>query len=319
MAERTGKCTNYTKCTTAYRNQPIPVTDSMICPECGQPLQEIAEKRSAPRLPIPMIAAGVVGLLLVIGTFAWCAKRPPATTASNAATAESAQTAPPAPPQPEPAPAPATPPTPTTTEPAIASTQPPPSDLPPATVPTTVPPGTPTTAEPPATEPAGPVAVETRINVDPKSAANQEIKQEVLKRIDAMPKLTDVEKDKLYSHVERARGMGRVITIPFGSAQTALSAQNIAELKAATESPQVKEMVSDPSVVFVILGFADKQGQLAANQRISTIRADNVMEALRDKCGLLNVMHAVGMGGSELFDSGDRARNRVAEVWAVLP
>jgi hypothetical protein len=30
-------------------------------------------------------------------------------------------------------------------------------------------------------------------------------------------------------------------------------------------------------------------------------------------------MHSVGMGGSELFDAGDQARNRVVEVWAVLP
>src|SRR5688572_32834105 len=134
-----------------------------------------------------------------------------------------------------------------------------------------------------------------------------------------MPRLSESEKDKLYASVERARGMGRIITIPFASGQTHLSAQNIAELKAATQSPQVTKMVSDPTVVFVILGYADKKGQLAANEKISTARAESAMQALREKCGFVNVMHAVGMGGSELFDSGDRAKNRVVEVWAVLP
>jgi outer membrane protein OmpA-like peptidoglycan-associated protein len=163
------------------------------------------------------------------------------------------------------------------------------------------------------------VVVEQTVNVDPENAANQETKKEVLKRIDAMPKLSESEKDKLYASVERARGMGRIITIPFGSGQANLSAQNIAELKAAAQSPQVAKMLSDPTVVFVILGYADTKGQQAANEKVSTARAESAMQALRDKCGFLNVMHAVGMGGSELFAAGDRAKNRVVEVWAVLP
>lgn len=308
MPSRTGKCTNYTKCTIAYRNQPLDVSGDFVCPECGQPLHEIGQAKKAAPKQVPMIAGGVVLLIVLVSVF-FIARRPSKHSEQPTvmATPESVPATPePAPPSTTPLPEPATPPI------AATPTTPPPTPLPPAEPP------------PPETsvaEVAQPVVLEQSVNVDPKSAENQEIKREVLKRIEKIPepKLSEADKDKLYAHVERARGMGKVITIPFASSQTTLSAQNIGQLKAATQSPQIAKMVSDPTVVFVILGFADKQGNADVNLKISNNRAESAMQALRDKCGLLNVMHPVGMGGSDLFDTGDRARNRVVEVWAVLP
>ena len=43
------------------------------------------------------------------------------------------------------------------------------------------------------------------------------------------------------------------------------------------------------------------------------------VDAMRDKAGLLNVMHAVAMGGSNLFSAKDAEKNRVVEIWAVVP
>ena len=40
---------------------------------------------------------------------------------------------------------------------------------------------------------------------------------------------------------------------------------------------------------------------------------------LHDGVGLVNLMHAVGMGGQELFDPANLEKNRVVEVWAVQP
>jgi hypothetical protein len=40
---------------------------------------------------------------------------------------------------------------------------------------------------------------------------------------------------------------------------------------------------------------------------------------MRDKCGVDNLMHAVAMGGSKLLDAQNLEKNRVVEVWAVLP
>jgi len=157
------------------------------------------------------------------------------------------------------------------------------------------------------------------IDMDPATLENQQVKEEVLKRIDVMPALSASDKDRLYVQVERARSMGKVITIPFATGASRVPMDVIAALGASLEQPQVRVLADDPTVVFVILGFADKKGDPAKNLEISTRRAESVLSLLRDRFNVLNVMHAVGMGSSEMFDAGDLEKNRVVEVWAVLP
>jgi outer membrane protein OmpA-like peptidoglycan-associated protein len=48
-------------------------------------------------------------------------------------------------------------------------------------------------------------------------------------------------------------------------------------------------------------------------------RADSVVKTLKDRGAIMNVIHAVGMGSSDMFDAKDLDKNRVVEVWAVLP
>lgn len=85
------------------------------------------------------------------------------------------------------------------------------------------------------------------------------------------------------------------------------------------EYPQIKKLLDDPTLVLVILGYADKQGDDQKNLQISNARAQAVMEALRDQLGIQNVMHVVPMGGTDLLDPRELAKNRIVEVWAVLP
>ena len=179
----------------------------------------------------------------------------------------------------------------------------------------TEPPKTAVQAEPP--PPA--ISAPERVNIDKNDADNRLIKAEVLKRIDVMPSLKDDEKDKLYVQVERARGMGRVITIPFESGARGLKPQDFAAITRAIHLPQIEKFSQDPTVVFVVLGYADKKGDPKMNIEISTNRADAVVKILNERAGIMNVVHAVGMGGSEIFDSAHREKNRVVEVWAILP
>ena len=90
-------------------------------------------------------------------------------------------------------------------------------------------------------------------------------------------------------------------------------------MKAQLQEPQIEKMLDDPTVVIVILGYADKQGDDQRNLQISTGRAQSVMEALRDQGSVQNVMHIVPMGGTDLLDPRQLAKNRVVEVWAVSP
>jgi outer membrane protein OmpA-like peptidoglycan-associated protein len=167
--------------------------------------------------------------------------------------------------------------------------------------------------------PAGPVEAPAQVNLDAADAENKLVKAEVLTRVDAMPKLTPEEKDKLYVLVDRARGMGKIVTIPFSSGKIAIGSPEVASLKEKIALPQIKTFADDPTVVFVVLGYADKKGDARKNIAISLDRAESVVKALKERLGVMNVVHAVGMGSSEMFDAQNLDKNRVVEVWAVLP
>jgi outer membrane protein OmpA-like peptidoglycan-associated protein len=156
-------------------------------------------------------------------------------------------------------------------------------------------------------------------NLDLANDANRKVKTEVLKRIDLMPTISADNKDKLYMSVERARQMGRLLAVPFNSGRTSLAAADMEKLRVSIQEPQIQRLLSDPTAVFVVLGFADTKGDEQKNIKISEQRADSVLRTLKDKCGVINVMHSVGMGGSTLFDAAGTEKNRVAEVWVVLP
>jgi outer membrane protein OmpA-like peptidoglycan-associated protein len=178
---------------------------------------------------------------------------------------------------------------------------------------------TPETAPDGPETPAGTVEAPDQVNLDAADAENKLVKTEVLARVDAMPKLTPEEKDKLYVLVDRARGMGKIVTIPFSSGKITIGAPEIASLKEKIELPQIKKFSDDPTVVFVVLGYADKKGDPKKNIAISLARAESVEKALKDRLGVMNVIHSVGMGSSEMFDAQNLDKNRVVEVWAVLP
>ncbi len=155
-----------------------------------------------------------------------------------------------------------------------------------------------------------------------KPAAAEETKlvqQEVLKRIDLMPNLSAAEQDKLYVQVERAQRMVCVARLAFAPGSRQASNAQLENMRALLNSPENQALLADPTTVLVVLGFADKRGDDATNLRISLERADNVRIALRDRIGIQNVMHSVGMGSSDLFDANNFDKNRLVEVWIVLP
>ncbi len=189
------------------------------------------------------------------------------------------------------------------------------ADLPPIDTTTTATPGDTdhTVAEPPAA-----VAMPAQIDLDISKSENRKVKDEVLTRVDLMP-ITQAKKDQLYNSVERARQMGKVLTVPFGKGLTSLSSTDVQAIKTELDKPELMKLREDPTAVFVILGFADPKGDPKKNLQFSQQRADAVLMAMRDKVGVFNVLHAVAMGGSTLLDAQNLEKNRIVEVWAVLP
>jgi outer membrane protein OmpA-like peptidoglycan-associated protein len=290
MAQRIGKCTNYSGCKLAYRNEKITVvTKEFRCPECGSPLESLSPKRSLSPTLVLSIGVAIV-LLLAIGAILW--------TLGNSSKRQTDVLEL----SPTPTPTPAPTPTPTPTPSPIASPTPTPTPTPNPSAPT------------PVADASG-----TTIDLDVTLPEIAEVKREVLKRIDLMPNVSPQNKDRLYGAVDRARGMGRLFTVNFDTSFTKVSPEETVYMKTRLESPQIKKLLDDPTLVLVILGYADKQGNDQQNFQISNARAQAVMDTLRDQLGIQNVMHVVPMGGTDLLDPRELAKNRIVEVWAVLP
>ncbi len=73
--------------------------------------------------------------------------------------------------------------------------------------------------------------------------------------------------------------MGKIITIPFPSGKTKVGNTEVAALKETSKLPQIQKYAEDPTVVFVVLGFADKKGDPKGNEAISLERAESVVDA----------------------------------------
>jgi outer membrane protein OmpA-like peptidoglycan-associated protein len=293
MAQRIGKCTNYSGCKLAYRNEKITVvTKEFRCPECGSPLESLGPKRGLSPTLVLSIGVAIV-LLLAVGAILWTLGN------SSKRQTEVVELSPTPSSTPTPTPTPTATPKPTETPSPVATPTPAPSS---------------NTAPTPVTDSAG-QTIDLDINL-PEIAA---VKREVLKRIDLMPNVSAQNKDRLYGAVDRARGMGRLFSVSFETSLTRISPDEIAAMKAQLDHPQIKKFLDDPTLVLVILGYADKQGDDQKNLDISNGRAQAVMDALRDQVGVQNVMHVVPMGGTDLLDARQLAKNRIVEVWAVLP
>jgi len=308
---RTGKCPNYAGCLLAYRNEAITVGDdeAFVCPECKQPLVAAGAAGQKP-IAIPTIILGGISLLVIMGSFAVYIQvrhfREKQAAGQIGTSFEQAQIAAehgefmPSRHMSSITPVPDT----SGTAPAGAAYM--------DTTPTPAP------SEAPVTQDSGVHAQTPDLNL--QETQNRQVKDDVLRRIDLMPTISSDNKDKLYMSVDHARQMGKILTIPFPSGHVAVSPADVDQLRAALASAQLVPLTQDPTCVFVVLGFADMKGDEKANLHISTERAQSVLNALRDRCNILNVMHAVGMGGSTLFgNEKDAERNRVVEVWAVLP
>ena len=312
-----GKCSNRAGCSLAYTGESIRFEGEPSCPECGQALAMQQRPRSA--------KAGVLilsGLWLLIlgaaGTGAWLyvqahqgpSAPPPAETATNRATNLPSATAN------EPAPDAKGPPLIETNRlelpPDLAKVASPPAG---ASSPTT-PLASPAPPNPDASQPVQKEIAEA----PPLSRAEIDAtRSDVLKRINALPKMGAQEKERLAEKVETARSMERLQVVRFDVGKTALPKAGADQLATIFNKPEMKDKLSDPTLVFVVAGYADSGGDPNANLRISQDRADSVGKFLKQQMGILNVVHTVGMGSTNLLDSKRPDQNRAAEVWAVVP
>jgi len=98
-----------------------------------------------------------------------------------------------------------------------------------------------------------------------------------------------------------------------------VSEADLASIRESLALPEMRDAMQNPSLVFVVLGYASKQGNDQANLELSQLRADTVMNTLQQQFQTQNVIYSVPMGASTLFGKNSFVDNQVAEIWAVIP
>jgi outer membrane protein OmpA-like peptidoglycan-associated protein len=354
MKPQFGVCKNKVGCSFAYTGEKIPVPADSKCPECGQPLVVETSKKGGAKI---LVVLGLLLLVILIGAgaalFAFkdqifhLAFNKPETiqkgpdsqgedvsAGASASPAENQDTAT----------TPAASPNGVSTPNSSSSNEEKKEVVAPNETPAPLPSpnveqGKQKSVVPPNPSPgiqtdnSTPSEGSTRTDADKPPVAGGEIqppatltksevdatREDVLKRINAMPRFTAEEKKRLSEKMETARSMDRLLVIRFDTGQTALSRAATDDLMKRIKSKDVEDKLSDPTIVFVVAGYADAAGDPKSNLQISQQRADNVTKVLRDKTNLLNVIHSVGMGSTALLDGKRLDQNRAVEIWAVAP
>jgi outer membrane protein OmpA-like peptidoglycan-associated protein len=349
-----GKCSNRVGCTLAYTGQEIRFEGSPVCPECGQPLTEVAKPKKSSKLwllvliPVLFLVVAAVGFYAVekyIVVPDSTKVTPTATPQASATQSQSDgkmvdgkskipadvlnkannQSA-----TPEPTVAATTP----TASPSPVTQQSPPG---PAESPSPSSGGKPPQPEGSPGEgktPPGPNASPQKspgsggdnagqsVDTKPKELSAAEVeatKQDVLKRINALPKMSESEKTKLSDKVETARYMQRVGVVYFEKGSNQLSRTSIDKLVSLFKAPEIVEKISDPTLVFIVAGYADLGGDPRGNLKLSDERAQAVSNTMSENAGVINLVRTVGMGGTDLLSSRRAGQNRAVEIWAVIP
>jgi outer membrane protein OmpA-like peptidoglycan-associated protein len=157
----------------------------------------------------------------------------------------------------------------------------------------------------------------------PTAVANadeeRKVRDEVLHRIDLLPELTEKDRAHLTSQVERARRFWKLAIVPFARGKTSPDDFQVNYLVENLNKPEVQQLFEDPTVVLVMVGYADKQGSPEKNLELSRTRARSLIDTLQKRTKLENTMRAVGIGSSTLFDATNYDKNRVVEIWLVQP
>ena len=169
------------------------------------------------------------------------------------------------------------------------------------------------------TSPPTPIGGTAKIQVTPSAVEVDSTRKEVEERINLLPLMSAEGKKRLIDKMSKARWMKRLCVIRFDTGRRALSRTAADALLESFNQPEIRNKVSDPTVMLIVAGYADNAGSASTNLRISQERAENVSKILKERANLLNVIQTVGMGGTDILDSNEPNQNRAVEIWVLAP
>jgi hypothetical protein len=105
----------------------------------------------------------------------------------------------------------------------------------------------------------------TPIDLDVTRPELADVKRAASQRIDLLPDVSQADKDALYGALTGARGIGQLLTVPFQTNVATLTPEDIPDLRSQVDHHEVKKILSNPTVVLLVLGYADAQGDQRTN------------------------------------------------------
>jgi outer membrane protein OmpA-like peptidoglycan-associated protein len=160
------------------------------------------------------------------------------------------------------------------------------------------------------------------VDTKPKELSSAELgasKEDIKKRINAIPRMSDSEKTKLIDKLDSAQYMQRVGVVYFPTGSDVLPKPSVDKLVTIFKAPELVQKMNDPTLVFIVAGYADLTGDPKGNYKLSDERAQAVANVLPDAAGVLNLVRTVPMGGTDLLSGRRPDQNRAVEIWAVIP
>ena len=76
-----------------------------------------------------------------------------------------------------------------------------------------------------------------------------------------MPGVTAAKKANLIEKMNKARSMERLVVIPFENGRSTLRRSAADELVKSFATPEMRDKLSDPTIVLVVAGYADAGGR----------------------------------------------------------
>jgi len=143
--------------------------------------------------------------------------------------------------------------------------------------------------------------------------------ESVNKRIDEAPesKYPVVQKLQLRRLLTKARSVEIASTIDFGTGTTDLSDSTKEGIRKIAGSG-FGDFNQQDTVFLLSIGYASSDGAADMNLRLAEKRAASVARFLKEDLGLsANRIKEVAVGETDLLNSKNRGKNRVAELWKI--
>ncbi len=150
-----------------------------------------------------------------------------------------------------------------------------------------------------------------------QAAIDDRMRTFLMERIEkANRHFTNKDKEMLRTIVSRLRRAVRVATVSFGHNEHRLKPEQVHDIQAALQKPEVAELLSDADCQVLVVGYASMTGSQAINIRLSQWRARSVNEVIRQSLG--RGADLCGDYGPTEILSDEEGGNRVVEIYAGL-